>query len=363
MKRLESKEGLTQFKPPSNEAGPKNKILVIPKEPHAKKWLFAKGPITIGEVRGHLHVLEREFGLKGDDQPDFKEYFLFGKKWNGRFVARKIRVPTMRFEDKKVIIKKPVYRWNFWKTKDQSRFVELLRELDKKGRKIPNKLLLFREYPLEEEFETISSFEWSMPLSRFKQVPEGVLIEGEAIGEEMTRNKDIFVYDELLEGARSLIDRPLELDHVVRDYGFVIDANFNRRSKKVEYQGLITNPEVCRLALAGKLRNEVSVRARWRKRPWVDGYKLIGLYFAGLSLLKDTPPAGHETSMKIVQKMFNNGRRESRRSKTFSSSSTLTCKRHGIIPLQEIHFNENNAPSCPQCHRQLSARFKWRKKA
>jgi len=352
--------GWTQTKPPSNEAGHEKKILVVPKPTQPRGWLFQRGTVPIGEagagvnLRGHFHILEREFGIKGDDKPNFKEYFLFGKKWNGRFVVRRIRVPMLRDEENKTIkLKKEAYRWTFWKTKDQSRFAQLLRQLNKRGRKVPNKFLLLKEYPLEEEFETLQSFEWSMGIDAFKKVPEGVLIEGEAIGEEMTRNQDIFVYEELLEGARSLIEKPLELDHVVSDYGIVLDANFNRKSRKVEYQGLITNPWVGRLALDGKLRNEVSVRACWRKRPWVDGYKLVGLYFRGLSLLKDTPPASRETSMKVVQDMFQSGRQATQLERT------LSCKVHGIVLLRHVRFNERGSPHCSQCFRQLSIKHKY----
>ena len=348
-----SKEGWTETKPPSNEAGYEKKILVVPKAIQPREWLFQKGTVPIGEagagtkLRGHFHIIEREYGIKGDHEPNFREYFLFGKKYNGRFVVRRVKVPMVRYEDKKMIkLKKPVYRWTFWKTKDQTRFAKLLRELKKRGRKIPNEALLLREYPLKEELEDVTeSFEWSMPISVFRRVKEGVLIEGVAINEGMTRNLDRFSYDELLEGTRSLIDKPLELDHVPNK-GVVIDAQFNRRLRRAEYQALIVDPEVQRLALENKLRGEVSVRACWRRRPWVNGYKLIGLYFSGLSLLKNVKPADSRASMKIVRNLF-------RASKKLSSPQFFRCAVHGKIPIRRVSFDKNGAPKCPSCFRRL----------
>lgn len=363
MYREEVKEGWTETKPPSNEAGYEKKILVVPKAIQPKGWLFQKGTVEIGEagagtkLRGHFHILEREFGLKGDDEPNFKEYFLFGKKWNGRFVVRRIKVPMIRYEDKKQIkLKKPVYRWTFWKTKDQERFAKLLRELKKRGRKIPNEALLFREYPLKEELEDVTeSFEWSMPISTFRELKEGILVEGVAINEGMTKNLDIFSYDELLEGSRSLIGQQLELDHAPSK-GIVLDANFNRSLRRTEYQALIVDPETQRLYREGKLLPYVSVRACWRKRPWVNGYKLIGLYFTGLSLLKDTKPADTKTSIKRVRDLF-------KASKQFSRTQHLICAFHGRVPIRKVRFNKLGAPLCDKCNRQLglTLKRKWAK--
>lgn len=354
----EAREGWTQTKPPLNEPSYEKKILVVSKAIQPKAWLFMKGTVEIGEagagtnLRGHFHILEREFGIKGDDEPNFKEYFLFGRKWNGRFVVRRVKVPMIRYEDEKQIrLEKPVYRWTFWKTKDQTRFAKLLRALDEGGRKIPNKALLVREYPLEEELEEVTeSFEWSMPQTAFKELKEGILIEGEAIGEGMTKNLDIFSYDELLEGARTLINQPLELDHVPNK-GVVLDANFNRVSRLVEYQALISDLETQRLYREGKLYPNVSVRACWRRRPWVNGYKLVGIYFTGLSLLKDVPPAAERTSMKVVRDLFRASKKMSLQERYF------VCESHGRISKRRASFDSLSRPRCQICGNLLRTRM------
>jgi len=358
---FEAREGWTATKPPTNKPSYEDKILVVSKAFQPREWLFVKGTVPIGEagagtnLRGHFHILEREFGLKGDDEPNFKEYFLFGKKWNGRFVVRRVKVPMIRYEDKKQIkLKKSVFRWTMWKTKDQSRFAKLLRALNKRGKKIPNQGLLFREYSMEGGLEDVTeSFEWSMPITRFQPQEHGILFEGVAINEGMTRNLDIFSYDELLEGARSLIQKPIELDHVPNK-GVVFDANFNKKLRQVEYQAW-GNDEIKRLYEEGKLRPKVSVRARWRKRPWVDGYKLIGLYFAGLSCLEKIPPADLKTSMKVVKDLLKAPSsflpRTSRA--VLSSTQFLRCAIHGKIPINQVDFDKKGAPKCPNCFRRL----------
>jgi len=349
-----AKQGWTLTKPPSNIVDWKKKILVVPKAIQPKGWLFMKGTVPIGQagagtkLRGHFHILEREFGIKGDHEPNFREYFLFGKKWNGRFVVRRVKVPFVRYEDKKMIkLKRPVYRWTFWKTKDQSRFVSLLKKLRELGRKIPNQEFLFKEYVKEGEegFLEGEVLEWAMPLEVFKEVKDGIIIEGVAINVGETRNRDIFTYDALLEGAKSLIDKPLELDHVPSK-GQVVNAWFEKDKWRVRYQAIITDPYTQQLAREGKLKPYVSVRAGWSERPWVNGYLLKDVYFKGLSLLYKREPADPRTSMKIIRDVLEAIRRIGRK-------RILRCKIHGTIPLRRIRFDKRGAPFCPSCNRQL----------
>jgi len=353
-KLLNRLEGWTATKPPSNEAGYERKILVVPKAIQPLSWLYVEGYIPIGEpgsgthLPGYFTVLESFKAIKGDHEPNFREYFWFGKKWNGRFVVRRVKVRLAKFPEPGKIIKlKPfAYRWVMWKTKDQTRFAKLLRELKKRGRKIPNAKLLFKLYPYEGE----ESFSWEESYKIGEKLPDGLLIAGEAIHVGETRNRNIFTYAELLRAARTLIGAPIELDHDGGKYGEIIDAEFDEEDWCVRYLGKITDPEIIGLALSGQLKDKVSVKFKWRTRKFLDGKEIVGLRFTALSLLKDLEPGDPKTRMKILSNLLARFAPNSLQEAIYTRF--FFCKKHGWIP-KILAYRKEERPFCPYCRRTL----------
>lgn len=365
----EARLGWTQTSPPSNEKGYEKKILVVPKAVQPKDWLFVKGKVPIGEpgsgvnLPGYFHILERTMGIKGDHEPNFREYFLFGNRWNGRFVVRRVRLPKMRWgEDEKPIeLKKQVYRWLFWKTNDQARMATLLEALRRRGRKIPNVSSLRRLYPLEKEKKESVDYAWSMPLESLRMTKEGVVIEGEAIHVGKTRNRDIFTEWELMTAAKSLINKPLELDHDLSDRGPVLSAAWDKDKWSVVYQALITDKETIDDVLHGRLLPHVSVRAGWKESPWVDGYLLKGVWFKRLSLLKKTLPADPKATMRATAHLLKSIAFKPGRESLYDRF--FYCAKCSMpIPKRASKFGASNRVFCPVCSTPLRTKKRNRKK-
>jgi len=121
----------------SNEPGMKGIILYAePKKPAPLEWLRVEGVVKPGEVGatryeyGVFSILQRGKLHLGAQKTYFKEYFLTGKPFDGRWVARKLpniwKDPRRRrpkgVELPPLAIKKE-FIWFFWKPKDQTPYV------------------------------------------------------------------------------------------------------------------------------------------------------------------------------------------------------------------------------------------------
>jgi len=220
-------------------------------------------------------------------------------------------------------------------------------------RKVPNILYLSKMY----RSEVIESFEFAFPFVVKEERDEGLLIEGVAVKVGMSRDYYLYTEEELRRSARTLIKKPLEVDHQTpRDFGHVLDAEFDDEKKEIRYLALVKDPILRKEILRGEIKPYVSIRASTRRKEKVDGVLLVGLVFEGLSLLKEREPANPQTSMRVVRDMI-----EKLSFQSEKRAKRLTCRHHGVIPYEEALTYRNGRYYCPQCHRQLSLRFNFRK--
>lgn len=134
------------------------KILVFTKAPQPLVWLEEQGkvskaepgePPSIGATRnfpGVFDIIDKGYYEPGADKPFFKEYFIEGNVFKGRYVARKLP-STQRFKD----TGKEPFVWYFWKPDDQVPYILSTRAIRK------------QDFPLDKSW---------MPSSVEKKIPE-----------------------------------------------------------------------------------------------------------------------------------------------------------------------------------------------
>lgn len=102
-------------------------------------------------------------------------------------------------------------------------------------------------------------------------------------------NKNIYSEEELIRAARTLIGKPVNLNHDEPLSGVeIVDAEYEDGA--VECVLKVTNDTVKRMIDSGEITH-VSIEAGFRSAELVDGVKPKGLVFTGLALLtKNVPP-------------------------------------------------------------------------
>jgi len=241
------------------------------------EWLEVEGFIPVGQpgsgthVPGFIETIERFKYILGCDEPNFKEFFIFGKKLRGRYVARKVLLPVQP-PDRKARVRGKLYRWVFWRTKDQRRFKQLQRLLGKTG----------------ELFEWALPFDWEERKER-----DGVIVFGEAIhvgpAGVLNGKRKIYLEEELIRGARTLINVPIRVDQheTGKIVGTVIDSEYNKEKQAVEYTGHIWDKRTIQEIREGKIKN-VSIGAYYRGIPKeVNGLALPRITFYELLLIRE----------------------------------------------------------------------------
>jgi hypothetical protein len=150
------------------------------------------------------------------------------------------------------------------------------------------------------------SFQWLEPtLTFYKTMGNGKLYKVHALHVGTSQNMNRYDEEELRLAARSLAERPLNLNHA-RYSGFrgvnkVVDAEYE--DGVVEAVIYVEDPEIQRMIDDGEIKH-VSIEAKARSAEWADGFAIQGLVFTGLALLtSDVPPGDPLTAIMKESKV------------------------------------------------------------
>jgi hypothetical protein len=152
----------------------------------------------------------------------------------------------------------------------------------------------------------VESFRWLEPAATFyKSMGNGKLYRVHALHVGTSENMNRYDEGELRLAARSLAERPLNLNHA-RYTGFrgvnkVVDAEYE--DGVVEAVIYVEDPEIQRMIEDGEIKH-VSIEAKARSAEWADGFAIQGLVFTGLALLtSDVPPGDPLTAIMKESKV------------------------------------------------------------
>jgi len=162
--------------------------------------------------------------------------------------------------------------------------------------------------PLKSQVKACKeSFSWIEPFSYYSPSQDRLLIKGVALNVGETQNHNLYIQDELERAARTLIGKPLNLNHEepIEGDNKVLDAEFE--DNRIEYVAQVTNRRVIDLIRDGTIKH-VSIEAQFR-RGYVecpDDYACFfypeGLVFTGFALLtNDVLPGDPGTSVEILE--------------------------------------------------------------
>ena len=177
-----------------------------------------------------------------------------------------------------------------------------------------NKLGLNPERPYGRR----EAFRWAEPRLQALENGEGVY-RVEALFPVESMNRVIYTEEELVRAARTLIGRPVSLNHEKPLEGVeILDAEYEDGA--VECLLRVENPEIKNMIDQGEILH-VSIEAEYREAEVLDGLKPKGLVFTGLALLtRDTLPGVPLTRitpleglMETVEKEVNEGLEEQQR--------------------------------------------------
>jgi len=130
----------------------------------------------------------------------------------------------------------------------------------------------------------------------------GNLVRGKAIHPIKTFHPEewpgvrVYLEEELMKAAGSLIGAPLLLDHAHPLDGEVLEASYVDGA--VEYVAELRNEEVLGLVRDGTI-SHCSVEYEWDNLERVDGVAPRGITFTGLSLLKEYEPGDMKTTVEV----------------------------------------------------------------
>jgi hypothetical protein len=148
--------------------------------------------------------------------------------------------------------------------------------------------------------ELEESLSWAGDLQILK--PYGHLIRGEAIHPIKTLHPEewpslrVYLEEELERAAKSLIGKPLFLDHWRRLEGEVLGAHYEDGA--IEYVADLRDEEVLQMIRDGQIKH-ASVQFEWRTLENVNGVAPRGITFEHLSLLKDMQPGDPMSTVEI----------------------------------------------------------------
>ncbi|MEM2998867.1 MAG: hypothetical protein QW542_07975, partial [Thermoproteota archaeon] len=147
-------------------------------------------------------------------------------------------------------------------------------------------------------------FKWLDPAIIYhKRMGNGKLYKVHAIHVGASQNMNVYDEEELKLAARSLAERPLNLNHA-RYSGFqgvnkVVDAEYE--DGVVEAVIYVEDRELQRMIEDGEIEH-VSIEAKARSAEWADGFAIQGLVFTGLALLTGDVPPGDPLTKIIREK-------------------------------------------------------------
>lgn len=154
--------------------------------------------------------------------------------------------------------------------------------------------------------------------------------------------KRIFPVEELKLAARSLIGKPIGLNHVkVIPNSIVLDSEWNPEEKQVESLGYVP------LEYTGKVKagniGKCSVEYSWRKEVKVDdGISFEGLNFLRVDLLENLEPGDPQTSVTLFEAKGKKGRLlgEAKKALTEENKDQEEPVEKPVEPSEEIPIEE-----------------------
>jgi len=153
----------------------------------------------------------------------------------------------------------------------------------------------------EDQRGATESFGWAGDIA-----PKGSVIRGQAIHPIKTIHPNewpeyrVYFEDELRRAARTLVGKPLLLDHQLPLPGEVVDADYEDGS--IEYVATLNDGGVLEKIRKGEIRH-CSVEFTWRSLENVNGVAPRGINFTGLSLLERLPPGDPFSSVELWRKI------------------------------------------------------------
>jgi len=161
------------------------------------------------------------------------------------------------------------------------------------------------------------AFKWAEPLIRFaKEDEEAKYYKVEALFPVNSMNKNLYLEDELLRAARTLIGKPVNMNHEAPLSGVeIIDAEFEdgaveallRISRNAEFKGkkiidMIDNGEILHVSVEGSCRTR-----RIQSLDDETGFSCEGLVLTGLALLQNhVLPGVPLTRIEPIEKIIEN---------------------------------------------------------
>jgi len=111
----------------------------------------------------------------------------------------------------------------------------------------------------------------------------------------------IFITKELYEGARSLAQRNIGINHLAIIPGaFTVDANWNEKNECIEALLYVPSPFIEKIR--NREINKVSVEYTWREEKRTEaGVEFYGLVFNRIDLLSGLTPGDDSVRMKLVE--------------------------------------------------------------
>lgn len=149
--------------------------------------------------------------------------------------------------------------------------------------------------------EIKESFQWAAPLSFYKEeAGGGKLYRGRAITATITGNKRKYKREELKLAARSLSDRPVNLNHkkpLSYPENQTLDCDYEGNA--VEYILRLRDKEAIKLVDEKKIKH-TSIEGHARSSELVDGIAPVGIVFTGLALVtEDERPGDPMSSIEL----------------------------------------------------------------
>ena len=150
----------------------------------------------------------------------------------------------------------------------------------------------------------MEKYVWFEPITLEKTRLEPQLkIRGIAIKAGMSRNYNIYLEEELKAAVKSLIGKPIYLEHVdvANAIGKITNAWWDDKEKAIWYEAEIYDDEIANKIRAGLIQH-VSIAADYEVLEPVNGKIPHGLKFRELSLV--AVPGIPETNIQVVERLF-----------------------------------------------------------
>ena len=164
--------------------------------------------------------------------------------------------------------------------------------------------------PYRKPQEGVEAFKWAQPIIKLtKEDKEAKYYKVEALFPISSMNNNVYTEEELIRAARTLVGKPVNLNHEHRLYGVeIIDAEYEdgaiecllRVEKNAQFNGrkiveLIDQGEIMHVSIEGTCR---------ATEPTPEGKKCEGLILTGLALLtKDVLPGIPLTRIMPVERL------------------------------------------------------------